>query len=115
MNKSAYTLSIYILFLSIVSCGTVKKIEALKPIPSESVSMVYKNKTSFIAMPVEITIQDIQKQLNKSLKGLIFEDDNIEDDNVKMKIWKTYSIKRKKRDYLFSNSIKNIDNCKIWI
>ena len=105
MNKSAYTLSIYILFLSIVSCGTVKKIEALKPIPSESVSMVYKNKTSFIAMPVEITIQDIQKQLNKSLKGLIFEDDNIEDDNVKMKIWKTDNIQLKEKNGIIYSQI----------
>lgn len=105
MNKSAYTLSIYILFLSIVSCGTVKKIEALKPIPSESVSMVYKNKTSFIAMPVEITIHDIQKQLNKSLKGLIFEDDNIEDDNVKMKIWKTDNIQLKEKNGIIYSQI----------
>lgn len=92
MKTTAYIFTISILFLSIISCGTTKKIEALKPAPSESSQMVYKNKTSFIAMPVEITIHDIEKQLNKNLKGLIFEDNKIEDDNVKMKIWKTDDI-----------------------
>ena len=92
MKKSTYEYCLFLVFLFFVSCGTVKKIEALKPTPTGSLPMVYKNKTSFIAMPVEITIQDIQRQLNKNLNGLIYEDDNIEDDNVKMKIWKTDDI-----------------------
>ena len=34
------------------SCGTTKTVEAVKPEESEDTPMVYKNKTSFIAMPV---------------------------------------------------------------
>ena len=105
MKATTYIFSLYILLLSIVSCGTAKKIEALRPTPSESVTMVYKNKVSFIAMPVEITIQDIEKQLNKNLKGLIFEDDNIEDDNLKMKIWKTDDIILKEKNGIIYSQI----------
>ena len=85
-------LVIITVIFTFASCSTVKKIEALKPVPSDDSPMVYKTKTSFIAMPVEITLSDIQKQLNNNLKGLIYEDDDIEDDNTKMKIWKTDAI-----------------------
>ena len=85
-------LIIFVTLLTIVSCSTVKKIEALKPVPSDNNPMVYKTKTSFITMPVEITLNDIQKQLNNNLKDLIYEDDDIEDDKTKMKIWKTDDI-----------------------
>lgn len=74
------------------SCSTSKKIEALKPIPSDSIAMVYKNKTSFIALPVEITLKDIEKQLNKNLKGLIYHDSILNDDKTEMKIWKSDKI-----------------------
>lgn len=106
MKKAVYIFIINLsLLLCITSCGTTKKIEALKPTPSESVPMVYKNKTSFIAMPVEISIQDIQKQLNKNLKGLIYEDDNIDDDKVKMKIWKTDNIQLNEKNGIIYSKI----------
>lgn len=82
----------FIVLFLLISCGTTKKIEALKPTPTENKPMVYKNKTSFIPLPVEVTLADVQKQINKNLKGLIYEDDNIDDDKVKMKIWKTDAI-----------------------
>lgn len=83
-------LSISILF---VSCSTTQKIEALKPMPSDTTPMVYQNKTSFIGLPVEITLKDIEKQLNKNLTGLIYHDSILKDDNTEMKIWKSDAIK----------------------
>lgn len=98
--------SILLLFLALVffvSCSTTKKIEALKPTSSDVSPMVYKTKTSFIAMPVEISLSDIQKQLNHNLKDLIYEDDDLEDDNTKMKIWKTDAIKlQEKEGFIYS-------------
>jgi len=44
-------------------------------------------------MPLEITLKDIENQLNKSLNGQIYNDDKLEDDNVQMKVWKTTPIK----------------------
>lgn len=74
------------------SCSTAKKIEALKPLPSDDSPLVYKTKTSFISLPVEITLKDIEKQLNNNLKGLIYNDSILKDDNSEMKIWKTDNI-----------------------
>jgi hypothetical protein len=92
MKLTSSILIIFIALSTLASCSTTKKIEALKPIPSDNSPMVYKTKTSFITMPVEIPLSDIQKQLNNNVKGLIYEDNDIEDDKTTMKIWKTDAI-----------------------
>jgi hypothetical protein len=91
--------------LTLNSCSSIKKIDTLKPTASDNNPMVYKNKTSFIAMPVEITLKDIQNQLNKNLKGLIYDDDNIDDDNTKMKIWKTNDIEIEEKNGMITSKI----------
>ena len=53
--------------LLLVACGTTNKIEALKPDPSNNAPVVFKNKISFVAMPVEISLKEIESQLNKNL------------------------------------------------
>ncbi len=88
-------ISLFLVFLTLfffVSCNTTKKIEALKPPVSDSSKMVFKNKTSFISLPTEISLMDIEKLLNKNMTGLIYEDNNIDDDKTEMKIWKTSTI-----------------------
>lgn len=75
------------------SCSATKKIEALKPEPSDNSPVVYETTTSFINMPVSITVADIEAQVNKYFNGLIYEDNNISDDEIAMKVWKTGSIK----------------------
>lgn len=93
--KSLYHV-FYFLVASVLlsSCGasSTKRIEALKPEPTEGNIVLYKNKTSFISLPVEITLKDIQKQLNKNLDGLIYQDSILDDDNTEMKIWKSRAI-----------------------
>jgi len=91
-------------------CSTSNKIAALKPMPSENVPMVYKTTTSFVDMPMEITLKEIENQLNKSLSGLIYEDNNLEDDKSEMKIWKTGTIKLIEKD----GKIQSILPLKIW-
>jgi hypothetical protein len=78
--------------LFFVSCKTTRKIEALKPPVSESNIIAFKNKTSFISLPTEISLIDIENLLNKNMTGLIYEDNNINDDKTEMKIWKTSAI-----------------------
>ncbi len=80
------------LLFFLVSCGTTSKIEALKPPLSDDSPMVFKNKTSFISLPTEINLKDIEMLLNKNMNGLIYEDTNIDDDDTEMKIWKTAPI-----------------------
>ena len=97
-------------FLALISCGTTKKIEALKPAPSNDTPVVYKNKTSFVAMPVEITLNEIEHQLNKNLNGLIYNDSILSDDKTEMKIWKTAPIKLTEKD----GNIVSVIPLKIW-
>ncbi|PKP44540.1 MAG: hypothetical protein CVT95_10940 [Bacteroidetes bacterium HGW-Bacteroidetes-12] len=78
------------LFISIIfsSCSTSKKIAALKPEPDDAESLVYDHTSSFISLPVTIKLKDVENQINKTLNGLIYEDSNIEDDNLMIKVWK---------------------------
>lgn len=105
---------IRVLFLALtlvmISCGTTNKIEALKPLPTTDNSVIVKNKTSFIAMPVEITLKDIQQQLNKNLKGLIYNDSVMKDDNVALKIWKANEIALEEKNGFIISKIP----LKIW-
>jgi hypothetical protein len=91
-------------------CSTTNKIATLKPEPSENVPMVYKTTTSFVSMPMEISLKEIENQLNKSLNGLIYEDNNLEDDETEMKIWKTGAIKLIEKN----GKIESVLPLKIW-
>lgn len=93
-----------------ISCSTSKKIEALKPAPSNDSPVVYVNKTSFVAMPIEITLQEIEKQLNKNLNGLIYNDSILNDDKTELKIWKTAPITLTEK----SGAIVAVIPLKIW-
>jgi hypothetical protein len=109
--KTIITISIlFCFFLLFISCGTTKKIEALKPLPSNDATVVYKNKTSFVAMPVEITLKEIESQLNKNLSGLIYNDSILSDDKTEMKIWKTAPIKLSEKE----GNIISVIPMKIW-
>jgi hypothetical protein len=89
--KSPFSIALLVVLFN--SCSTTQKIEALKPLPSDDTPMVYNTKTSFVNMPLEITLKEIENQLNKTLNGQIYDDSNLEDDKTEMKIWKTAPIK----------------------
>ena len=93
MNIKIKILLFGIISLGIFSCGSSKKIEALKPEPSNNAPIVYSNKTSLIAMPMEVSLKEVEYHLNKNVKGLIYADTILNDDKTEMKIWKTSDIK----------------------
>lgn len=110
--KYIISISIFIFIISVfMSCGTAKQINFLKPLPSLNSLMVYKNKTSFISMPVEVSVTYIENQINKKLVGLIFEDQNIEDNNALVKVWKTSAIKLTEKNGIITSAIP----LKVWI
>lgn len=75
------------------SCSTSKQVQALKPLPDySSTEVVYEKQLSFINMPVEIAVRDLQTQANKYLKNLIYEDNSLEGDNLMMKVYKANNI-----------------------
>ena len=96
--------------LVVSSCATVNKVEALKPAPSNDSPVVFKNKVSYIAMPVEISLKEIESQLNKNLNGLIYNDSILNDDKTEMKIWKTAAVKLTEKD----GNIISVIPMRIW-
>lgn len=77
----------------LTGCSTAKRIEALKPEPGNTTEVVYKKNTSFISLPVSITVADIETQTNKLFNGLVYEDNDIKGDDVALKVWKNAPIK----------------------
>ncbi|MBC7847383.1 MAG: DUF4403 family protein [Flavobacterium sp.] len=86
--KYLSVLAVFLMIFLISSCSTSNKIAALKPEPDNADPLVYENTPSFINLPINVKIKDIESQTNVLLNGLIYEDNNIEDDNIEMKIWK---------------------------
>ena len=74
--------------LLISGCATTTKIDALKPEPDDATPLVYESAASFINLPINVKLKDIENQTNAALFGLIYEDNNISDDDIEMKIWK---------------------------
>lgn len=82
-------ISILIITLFVlISCSSTNKINALKPEPENASPLIYDNKPSFISLPVALKIKDIENQTNKFLTGIIYEDNNIQDDDYTIKIYK---------------------------
>lgn len=80
---------IALLFILLLSgCASSNKIAALKPEPDDASPLLYDNTPSFINLPISVKVKDIENQTNNLLNGLIYEDNNIEDDDIEMKIWK---------------------------
>ena len=76
------------IILVLTSCSSTQKITALKPEPDDASPLVYENTTSFIDIPISVKLKDIENQTNKLLTGLIYEDNDITDDDLEVKIWK---------------------------
>lgn len=110
MKKIYHFLTAIILILVVSSCAPTNKLVALKPEPSKNVAMAYNTTTSFVSMPLEISLKEIESQLNKSLSGLIYEDLVLEDDKTEMKIWKTAPIKLIEKE----GKIESVLPLKIW-
>lgn len=85
--KSSFFIFFALLLFS--SCSTSNKILALKPAPDyNAADVVYDKQVSYVSLPVELSIADIQTQANKYLTGLIYDDNSIDGDNIMMKVWK---------------------------
>lgn len=96
---------------ALVGCSSTSKIATLKPEPSNNAPVVYKNTTSFVSMPLDITLKEIENQVNKGLKDLVYEDIDMKDDKTEMKIWKTAPIKLIEKD----GKIRSVLPLKIWM
>ena len=73
---------------ALTGCSSTQKLDALRPEPDNATPLLYETVPSFIDLPVKIKLKDIENQTNKFLTGLIYEDKNIEDDDLSMQVWK---------------------------
>ena len=110
MTKTKIIPALLFTSLLFIGCSTTQKIEALKPPPSEDTPMVFNTKASYVNMPLEITLAEIENQLNKALAGEIYSDTDIEKDKTELKITKTGAIQLRE----INGKIETIFPLKIW-
>lgn len=56
--------------------------------PEASYKQAYQASPSFINIPVSMSESELENKINQQFKGLIYEDNNMEDDNLAVKAWK---------------------------
>lgn len=89
------------------SCKT--QIKTLRP-DENYVSPRVENKLSSVALNIDIDILALEKSLNKSLKGVIYEDKNFEDDHLEVRVTQTSDI----NFTVLGNKITAVLPLKIW-
>lgn len=71
-----------------VSCSSIKP---EKPLEYYSNIEIIPAKST-INLPLDIEVQDLEQLVNKNLVGLLYEDNDLDDDNLMIKAWKTGQI-----------------------
>jgi hypothetical protein len=98
-----------ILFLSwlLTSCASIKP---EKPKENYSAATQPELKASYIGIPLNLNIADIERMLNTELQGLIYEDNDLSD-NIAVKAWKRENFKIG----LVGNTLEYRVPLKLWI
>ena len=107
MRKCSYFFLFFVLLLT--ACGSS---QLLIDKPTENyIPPTTENKISTIGISLDINVQDLEKSINGYLKNIIYDDNNLADDNLRLKVWK-------QQDIHFTISVNKI-NCniplKIWV
>jgi hypothetical protein len=113
-SLSILIISLTTLVLTISCSSTSQKIEALKPEPDDAIPLTYTNTPSYLNLPVSIKLKDIENKTNSLMNGLIYEDNNIEDDNIEIKVWKQAPITITNDHGKEGEKIKTVLPLKIW-
>jgi hypothetical protein len=104
-----------IIILLVSSCSTTNKIESLKPEPDDASPLVFENTPSYINLQISIKLKDIENQTNNLLNGLIYEDNNIQDDDIEIKVWKQAPISITNQNASTGEKIQTIFPLKVWV
>lgn len=94
----------------LAGCKTQNTLNTTKPAASKETSIAYTTATSFVMMPLEIQLKDVEKLLNSNVNGLIYNDSILEDDKTEMKIWKQAPILLTESN----GKVKSVVPLKIW-
>ena len=98
-----------VLFLFTVGCS-VNRLNIEKPKESY-VEPSFEEKMSTIAISLDIDMSSLEKSVNKLLPSLLYEDNNMEDDNLMLKVWKSQNI----RFSISGNKLSCTLPLKIWV
>jgi hypothetical protein len=114
-HLSSFIIAIAFSIVATSCSSTSQKIEALRPEPDDAVPLTYTSIPSFINLPVNIKLKDIENQTNSILNGLIYEDTKIEDDDIEIKVWKQAPITITNEQAKNGEKIKTILPLKVWV
>lgn len=84
----SFFIVLFTIFLMDSCTSTSKMIHTLKPEADLAAQLVYNKDVSNLNIPISIKLKDIAYQTNKSLEGLIYEDNQLEGDHILLKVWK---------------------------
>ncbi|PRY10885.1 uncharacterized protein DUF4403 [Pontibacter ummariensis] len=90
--------------LILQGCSSTQKLSATAPEASASGTPQYKPQLSSISVPVSVSIAAMEDKLNQELAGVLYKDDNLEDDNVAVTVAKKGRMTiRAEKDRIFFN------------
>lgn len=83
--------------LLLLLIGIAFSCKTISPEPPQELVQDYsiEQEVSELIIPIEIPIKTLEQQANSYLKGLVYEDNNLSDDNIAVKIWKKSDIQIK--------------------
>lgn len=87
MNRPLALLLFVVILLS--NCGGPKKLTR----PMEEYKSFERDRRSIISIPIELGIKELEASLNKQLNGVIYDDQNLRDDNLAITATKNEEIK----------------------
>jgi len=109
--KTAFSLAgLIVLLLFITSCRSSRP---EKPVENY-LSLTDSLTPSYIAIPIETSLADLEKMLNKQISGLVYADTSLDDnggDNLMVKAWKQDNIKISLNNNVLSYTVP----LKLWI
>lgn len=100
---------VILLSIALFSCKT-NQLNILKP-SEQYQAPVIETKPSTIGLNIDVDVQKLEKSINNNFKGLIYEDNNLDDDNMMIKVWK-------QQDFQFAvngNKLTATIPLKIWV
>ena len=104
-----YSFIFVLLPLLAASCST-NRLNIEKP-PESYIKSPAEERMSTIALSLDIDMPSLEKSVNALLSNLLYEDNNIEDDNLMIKVWKAQNI----RFNIVGNKLTCTLPLKIWV
>ncbi|GAB3538672.1 hypothetical protein GCM10027443_34080 [Pontibacter brevis] len=93
MNKLTLQTIAILLFTALTgfilqSCSSTNKLNTAAPATTAQAAPVYKPQLSSITVPVSISIAAMESRLNQEVAGVLYKDENLNDDNVAVTVTK---------------------------